>query len=124
MNILKTLFIYTFFSIHTVIAAPINILCNYDKFASIKSVDNVVEIFQLNFTVDKETSKAKVLRKNSISDVQLYPTGGGFTFVEINKRGNVLTTTVDIHGKSVHSRNTIIDGELVPSQFYGVCDYK
>ena len=101
-----------------------NIRCNYDKFASIQKVDKVVEQFQLTFTVDKETSDAKVIRKNGITDVQLYPTGGGFTFVEINERGNVLTTTVDIYGKSAHSRNTVLDGELIPSQFYGTCDYK
>lgn len=105
-------------------AAPTMIVCDYDKYASIQKVDRVVEIFQLTFTVDKESSEAKVIRKNGITDVQLYPTGGGFTFVEINERGNVLTTTVDIHGKSAHSRNTILDSELIPSQFYGTCYYK
>ena len=109
--------------LQTVEAATTIILCRYDKFASVQKVDKTTEIFQLTFSVDKETSHAQVMRKNDISDVKLYPTGGGFTFIEINERGNVLTTTVDIHGKSVHSRNTILDGELIPSQFYGTCDY-
>lgn len=105
-------------------SALTTIECRYNKFASVQKVDKTVEIFQLTFTVDKETSKAQVMRKNGIRDVQLLPTGGGFTFIEINERENVLTTTVDIHGKSVHSRNTIIDSELIPSQFYGSCEYK
>lgn len=124
MRTLIAIIIFVFFGFQTAKSAPITILCDYDKYASVKYVDNVVEIFQLTFTVDKETSEAKVIRKNGITDVQLYPTGGGFTFIEINERGNVLTTTVDMHGKSAHSRNTILDGELVPSQFYGICNYK
>jgi len=104
-------------------SALTTITCDYDTFASVKQVEPTTEIMQLTFTVDTETSDAQVIRKNGISDVELYPTGGGFTFVEINERGNVLTTTVDIHGKSAHSRNTILDSELIPSQFYGSCDY-
>lgn len=65
-----------------------------------------------------------MLGGNGITDVQLLPTVGGFTFIAVNERSNVLTTTVDIYGKFVHSRNTIMDGELTPSQFYSKCDYK
>jgi len=104
-------------------SALTTITCDYDTFASVQQVEPTTEIMQLIFTVDTETSDAQVIRKNGITDVDLYPTGGGFTFVEVNERGNVLTTTVDIHGKSAHSRNTILDSELIPSQFYGSCDY-
>jgi len=33
--------------------------------------------------------------------------------------GRVLTTTIDSSGKSVHSRNIIVEGEILPSQYYG-----
>jgi len=105
-------------------AAVTTIRCNYDTFASVQKVEQSDEIMQLVFTVDTETSEAQVVRKTGVKDVDLYPTGGGFTFVEVNERGNVLTTTVDIHGKTAHSRNTILDSELIPSQFYGSCDYE
>ncbi|MEM7401611.1 MAG: hypothetical protein AAF304_06645 [Pseudomonadota bacterium] len=105
-------------------SALTTITCEYDTFASVQKVEPAIEVMQMTFTVDTETSDAKVIRKSGITDVEIYPTGGGFTFVEINKRGNVLTTTVDIHGKSAHSRNTIIDTDLIPSQFYGSCDYE
>lgn len=100
------------------------ITCNYDTFASVQNVEQTIEVMQLTFTVDTESSEAQVIRKTGVTDVDLYPTGGGFTFIEVNERGNVLTTTVDAHGKSAHSRNTILDSELIPSQFYGTCDYK
>ncbi len=104
-------------------SAVTTITCNYDTYASVTRVEKTIEVMQLTFTVDTETSEAQIIRKNSITDIELYPTGGGFTFVEVNERGNILTTTVDIHGKSAHSRNTILDSELIPSQFYGSCDY-
>jgi len=124
MKIFKIFIIVVFLAVQSAQSAPLIIICNYDKFASIQKVDAVVEIFQLTFTVDEETSEAQVLRKNGITDVQLLPTEGGFTFNEVNERGNVLTTTIDKYGKSAHSRNTILDSELIPSQFYGKCDYK
>ncbi|MGI9227380.1 MAG: hypothetical protein ACR2PU_01175 [Gammaproteobacteria bacterium] len=124
MRISILITILVLLSLQTAKSETISITCDYNKFASIQSVENAIEIFRLSFSVNKDTSEAQVMRKNGISDVQLLPTGGGFTFIEVNERGNVLTTTVDIHGKSAHSRNTILDGELIPSQFYGTCDYK
>ncbi|MGI9227979.1 MAG: hypothetical protein ACR2PU_04215 [Gammaproteobacteria bacterium] len=123
MKALIFIFVLFFAFSQKAYSALTTITCDYDTFASVQQVEPTTEIMQLIFTVDTETSDAQVIRKNSITDVDLYPTGGGFTFVEINERGNVLTTTVDIHGKSAHSRNTILDSELIPSQFYGSCDY-
>ncbi len=123
-QILKSIAIFTFLSLQAAESATTLIICEYDKFASVQKVEPVTEIFQLTFSVNKETSEAQVIRKNGTTDVQLLPTGGGFTFIEVNERGNVLTTTVDVYGKSAHSRNTILDSELIPSQFYGTCDYK
>lgn len=48
----------------------------------------------------------------------------GFTFIEITGAGNVITTTIDSAGDSVHSRNTVIGGKLVPTQYYGNCKFK
>ena len=111
------------FTTQNALSALTTITCDYDRFASVQKVENAIEIMQLTFTVDIDTSVAQVIRKTGVTDVDLYPTGGGLTFIEVNERGNILTTTVDIHGKSAHSRNTIIDSELIPSQFYGKCGY-
>ena len=45
----------------------------------------------------------------------------GVTFLEVLKTGAVQTTTIDDQGNAVHSRHTILIGELVPSQYYGTC---
>lgn len=118
------LIIYLSCALQPAYAKPRIIVCEYPKFASVQKVDIAVEKLRLTFSVELETSIAKVLRKKSEHEVQLYPSGGGFTFVEITEDENVLTTTVDVHGKSVHSRNTIIATDLVPSQFYGSCEYR
>lgn len=119
--IFKIIILFTFSQ--SAYSALTTITCDYDTFASVKKVEPTTEIMQLIFTVDIDSSEAQVIRSNNVVDVDLYPTGGGFTFVEVDEIGNVLTTTVDIHGKSAHSRNTILDSELIPSQFYGECDY-
>ena len=123
MKTLISIFVLFLLTIENVFSALTTITCDYNTFASVQRVDRTNEVMQLTFTVDTDTSEAQIIRKNGITEVDLYPTGGGFTFVEINERGNVLTTTVDVHGKSAHSRNTILDSELIPSQFYGTCDY-
>ncbi|QMU61797.1 MAG: hypothetical protein GKR92_08840 [Gammaproteobacteria bacterium] len=118
-----TIFLYCM-TVQHAYSAVTTITCDYDAFASIQRVEQAIEIMQLVFTVDTETSEAQIIRKTGVTDVDLYPSGGGFTFIEVNERGNVLTTTVDIHGKTAHSRNTILDSELIPSQFYGTCNYE
>jgi len=51
----------------------------------------------------------------------LYSPSGGMTFIEMIDGGKVLTTTIDPSGKSVHSRNIIVEGEILPLQYYGIC---
>jgi len=46
---------------------------------------------------------------------------GGMTLIEMIDGGKVLTTTINPSGKSVHSRNIIVEGEILPSQYYGNC---
>ena len=45
----------------------------------------------------------------------------GMTFFEVLTTGAVQTTTINDQGEAVHSRHTILLGELVASQYYGTC---
>jgi hypothetical protein len=45
----------------------------------------------------------------------------GNTFQETLASGAVQTTTITKSGSSVHSRHTMMNGKLVPSQYYGTC---
>ena len=50
----------------------------------------------------------------------------GVTFLEELRTGAVQSTTIHSSGNAVHSRHTMISiaNELVPSQFYGTCQYE
>jgi len=45
----------------------------------------------------------------------------GITLIEVLPTGAVQTTTIAKDGRSVHSRHSIIIGDLVPSQYFGQC---
>ena len=58
------------------------------------------------------------------SSVSLVPNVEGFTLIEITGIGNVNTTVITSKGKSIHSRGSMISGDIIPSQYYGSCRKK
>ena len=99
-------------------------VCDYKTFSD--NEDGLQEVdspFVLIFVVDNENGKAAIVGNSWSEEVTIIANdGGGLTFVEITVSGNVMTTTCDSSGKSVHSRNSVLLGELIPSQFYGRCE--
>ncbi len=100
------------------------LVCNYQKYATSEGVQSVKKPFVLTFIIDSKNDAAYLVGNNGSSKVQAIPGGGGITFIEITGSGNIMTTTVDSKGVSVHSRHTQIEGEVVPSQYYGVCEFR
>lgn len=99
--------------------------CQYQSYSDQKGNHKVPDDFKLVFTVDtsKETAKT-VGSKGSFNVEMLYSPSGGMAFIEMIDGGKVLTTSIDPAGKSVHSRNIIVEGEILPSQYYGTCSKK
>lgn len=64
----------------------------------------------------------KITTTGTIPVLIIPNTQGGLSLMEITSSGGVAVTTMDIHGNAVHSRNTIIKGILIPSQYYGTCE--
>jgi hypothetical protein len=96
--------------------------CRYQSYSDRKGNHKMAEDFKLVFVVDTEKEKAKTIGSKGSFDVEmLYSPSGGMTFIEMIDGGKVLTTTIDPSGKSVHSRNIIVEGEILPSQYYGTC---
>jgi len=62
-----------------------------------------------------------VAKNGSVDVITVINSQGGVTFIEKTLTGNIMTTSITDGGKSVHSRNSIVAGELVPSQYYGSC---
>jgi len=95
-----------------------NILC---EFTSSSDADgNKTDSFILEFYFD---SKNKAYMKGNVGVAEVTPSAqlGGVSFIEKTPAGNIMLTTIDNNGNAVHSRHTVIFGELVPSQSYGKC---
>jgi hypothetical protein len=99
--------------------------CRYQSYSDRKGNHKMPEDFKLVFAVDTAKETAKTVGSKGSFDVETRrsPTGG-MTFIEMIDGGKVLTTTIDPSGKSVHSRNVIVEGEIFPSQYYGTCSKK
>jgi hypothetical protein len=102
------------------------IICNYSSYSNENGNHKVKDRFVLTFIVDMTKKTAYMLGSQGTEEVTLIPSGvgEGVSFVEITGVGNVMTTAIDSKGNSVHSRNTIIHGEIVPTQYYGKCEFK
>jgi hypothetical protein len=101
-------------------------ICNYSTYSDANGNHKVTDKFVLTFIVDMTKKTAYMLGSQGTEEVTLIPSGvgEGVSFFEITGVGNVMTTAIDSKGKSVHSRNTIINGEIVPTQYYGKCEFK
>ena len=103
-------------------AATTSFTCNFPFAASPSGVKKESKPFELRFVSDTETKKAYLLGNNGSSEVtSIGNQGGGVTFVEVTDSGNVMVTAITASGEAVHSRNGIISGILIPSQYYGKC---
>lgn len=105
-----------------ILADTMIIECKYTEFAQPDGLHKTKEDFVLQFLIDKNTGKSYILGNNGSAEVIRMGSEDQITFVEITGVKNVMTTTMAFdNGKSVHSRNTVSFGDLIPSQYYGSC---
>lgn len=96
-------------------------ICNYNSYSDIEGNKKVSEKFELVFVVDLNTSKSYLIGNNGTKEVKVFAFDDKVNFLEVTATGNFMVTTIDAELSSVHSRNTVIAGKLVPSQYYGEC---
>jgi hypothetical protein len=101
--------------------SPKTFECNYDRYSDGKSLAPVAGGFSMTFLIDVKADKAYVLGNNGASDVTLLTNQWGMTLVEITGTGNLMATVITFGGDSVHSRHTVFNGKIIPSQYYGRC---
>ena len=77
--------------------------------------------FGMTFRYDQITREAFMEGNGGISRVVLQGGSDGLTFLEFLTSGAVQSTTVAKSGAAVHSRHTLMFGDLVPTQYYGTC---
>ena len=108
-----------------VLAETTTFECNYETFSSRDGLHSYEEPFVLTFLIDSATEKAYMIGNAGSTEVSIIAhEGGGFTTIEITKTGNVMVTVITPDGTSVHSRGTIMFGDIVPTQSYGTCESK
>src|SRR3954465_15813093 len=92
--------------------------CSYSLVASLEGVRK--ETFQLEFALDTATKKGVLIGNAGLSDVEVHNGDQGITFQERLPTGAIQTTTIThSDGSSVHSRHSMILGQLTPTQYYG-----
>ena len=96
--------------------------CRYESYSNEKGLHKVQDEFKLVFVVDTAKGSVQQLTDRGKFDVEMMPAlHGGMAIVELIDGGKVLTTSIDQSGRSVHSRNIILEGHVAPSQYYGKC---
>ncbi|WP_434352570.1 hypothetical protein VH441_04900 [Psychrobacter sp. HD31] len=107
------------FFVCTHVFATVNYDCNFDSFSNGKTLDE--EDLKLTFLLDDISGKAYIIGNNGSKEVAYIFNDEARTFIEITDTGNVMTTTITSKLEAVHSRNSVIFGKLIPSQYYGSC---
>jgi hypothetical protein len=96
--------------------------CKYESYSNEKGLHKVQDEFKLVFIVDTLKGTAQGVTDRGKFDIEMLPAlNGGMTLVEMIDGGKILSTSIDQSGRSVHSRNIILEGHIAPSQYYGKC---
>ena len=111
-------------SVSTLAAGTDMLVCDYQTYSDPKGNHAVEREFKLTFVIDKDKAVAYSVSNKGSVEVKFFPAETKLSFLEVTESGNLLITTVDKAGNSVHSRNIVVAGELAPSQFYGKCIFK
>jgi len=93
--------------------------CKFDSFSDDKGKHSGDLL--LTFLLDEDADKAYIIGNNGSNEVAHIYRGDGRSFVEISATGNVMVTTISPDLKAVHSRNSVMLGQIIPSQYYGEC---
>lgn len=121
MKKITTLFIFALFSFPAQ-AQIVTYKCKYSLYSDMEGLHQPEEGFLLTFVIDSQLNTAFMTGNNGSSTVAVVNGFDHLNFIEETEMGNVMVTTITSELKSVHSRNSVLFGELVPSQYYGSCE--
>ena len=120
MRILIFVIAFVLCSSSYALAASLKYKCTFPSYANPDGINDTND-FNLEFVVDTITKEAVMIGNNGFSPVRFLFGNSGVTFSEELPTGAIQTTTIATQGDAVHSRHTLILGDLVPSQYYGTC---
>jgi hypothetical protein len=102
-------------------AEPMTFICNYPNWSDENGNHKSKGEFILTFIIDENSHKAYMLGNLGSVEVLEVKSDGQISFIQQTDTGNIMTTTITSDMKSVHSRNSVMLGKLIPSQYYGEC---
>ena len=105
-------------------ANVITYVCKYTHVSDRSGLKEAEDSFILTFIKNNDTDECYMLGDLGTTKVIPVLKGKQITFIEITEAGNVMTTTIDSELGTVHSRNTVLLGKIIPSQYYGTCTIK
>ena len=111
-------------AVPSVWAETLTVACTYSTYSDKDGRHEVSDPFELTYIIDPAKESVYVVGDRDSGKVEQVPGEDGLSFIQITDNGSVITTTVDTKGVSVHSRNTTLNGILIPSQYYGRCIFK
>lgn len=117
---MRILYLILFFLGGIAFASPTTLSCEFNQLSSPKGLEKEDE-FNFRILWDAEKNIAYIQGTVGTSPLEIIASDTQVSFIEITNTKNIMVTTIGNGGKAVHSRNSIIMGELVPSQYYGTC---
>lgn len=98
--------------------------CIYKTYSDPEGIHTTKNDFILRYLIDPDADKVYVLGSNGSNEVVKISGNDHVSFLEATGAGNVMVTTITNTMETVHSRNTVGFGDLIPSQYYGKCTAK
>ena len=104
-------------------AASLNYSCVYPTYtdrAGVKQSDG--EDSPFSFEIIQYSNDKAIMKGNlSMTPLLVIKGNGQVSFVEVTQTKNVMVTTITDSLESVHSRNLVMFGKFVTSQYFGSC---
>mgnify|MGYP003385600330 CR=1 FL=1 len=105
-----------------VAAETVTFNCKYDNYSDQEGRHKLNKEFKMSFILDTQDGKAFITGNLGSEPVTPIIGDSTATFIEVTNTKNVMSTSITIDtGESVHSRHTVMVGQLYPSQYYGTC---
>ena len=105
------------------LAYPVTYTCEFDTYSDEEGL-HAAESFKLIFIRDDQRDTTYMLGNNGSVEVAYFRTSESVNIMEQTATGNLMVTTITDNNDAVHSRNSVILGDLVASQYYGSCEIR
>lgn len=106
-----------------VFAYPVTYTCKFKSYSDGEGL-HPAENFILTFIRDDKKDTTYMLGNNGSVEVAYFRASDSVNIIEQTATGNIMVTTITDKNDAVHSRNSVLFGDLIASQYYGSCELR